>query len=337
MKGLVAAIVAVIALMGVGGAAYGQYDYGSMVPGMGYYGQNYGQGYGQSYGQSYGQYGQTLPDYSQYARGQGGYEQYLPYQQGQQGNYQAYGGYQGYGAYGNPQQYNPYQGYGTGRSAPYAAYQQQQTPSRRASRHTTRQRQQRATVTERSIPQSSTRASVQPSSRASSSIYWDGRESGQDTSQGPGVQAPAPSMRPQEQLNVRQPARSTHSAVQTPRRQSRTVTARQESASIPSPPARKNVHWGKPDTQASESGKTTKLSEQEKPDTKRAVSPVVESPAGSRSLMKWGKQDKPSIVGAEPGSSQRGAAAVTGKESGAQASVETKSAVKKFEWGKTTR
>ena len=111
MKGLVAAIIAVVALMGVGGAAYGQYDYGSTVPGYGAYGQTYGQGYGQ--------YGQTLPDYSQYARGQGGYQQYLPYQQqGQQGaNYQAYGGYQGYGGYGNPQQNNFYQSYGTGRGA----------------------------------------------------------------------------------------------------------------------------------------------------------------------------------------------------------------------------
>jgi hypothetical protein len=52
--------------------------------------------------------------------------------------------------------------------------------------------------------------------------------------------------------------------------------------------------------------------------------------------MKWGKQDRPSIVGAEPGSSQ-GTAAVTGNESGTtRESLENKSA-KKFEWGKTTR
>src|SRR4030067_913853 len=98
---LVAAIVCCVSLMGVGGAAYGQYYFGSMVPGYGYYGQDYGQGYGQ--------YGQTLPDYSQYAQGQGGYgQQYLPRQQGQQGyaNYPGYGGYQGYGQYGNPQKYN---------------------------------------------------------------------------------------------------------------------------------------------------------------------------------------------------------------------------------------
>lgn len=332
MKGLVAAIVAVVALMGVGGAAYGQYDYGSMVPG--YSGQDYGQGYGQ--------YGQTLPDYSQYAQGQGANgQQYLPYQQGQQGgNYQGYGGYQGYG-YQNPQQYNSYQGYGTGRGAPYAAYQQQQqTPQRRAARQPTRYqtirpRQQSAAVTERPVPQTSTRASVQPSSRESSSIYWDGREAGTDTSQGAGVQAPVQSAQPQHQPNVRQQVRSAPSAVQTPRRQSRTV-AKRESASIPTPPPRRNVQWGKRDTQASERSQITGPSEAEKPDTKRAGSPVVEGPARSQSSMKWGKQDRPSIIGAEPGSSQ-GIGAVTGKESGTREALETKSSAKKFEWGKTAR
>lgn len=335
MKGLVAAIVAVVALMGVGGAAYGQYDYGSMVPGYGYSGQDYGQGYGQ--------YGQTLPDYSQYAQGQGaGGQQYLPYQQGQQGgNYQRYGGYQGYGGYENPQQYNYYQGYGTGRGAdPYAGYRQQQTPSRRGTRQPTqyqaaRPQQQRPVITERPVPQASTRASVQPSSRDSSSIYWDGREAGTDTSQGAGVQAPVQTVQPQPQPNVRQQVRSTPGAVQTPRRTTRRAV-KQQSASVPSPPSRRNVQWGKQDTQASGRDQITGSGAAEKPDTKRAGSPVVESPARTQSPMKWGKQDRPSIIGAEPGSSQ-GTGAVTGKESGTtRESLESKSA-KKFEWGKTTR
>jgi len=335
MKGLVAAIIAVVALMGVGGAAYGQYDYGSMVPGYGYSGQDYGQGYGQ--------YGQTLPDYSQYAQGQVGYgQQYMPPQQGPQGyaNYPGYGGYQGYGR--SPQQYNYYQGYGDGRGAPYAGYQQQQTPSRRAARQpaqyqAVRPERQRATVTARPIPQSSARASVQPSSRESSSIYWDGREAASDTSQGTGMQAPAQAMQPQPQPGLRQQVRSTPStaAVQTPRRPSRTA-AKQESASVPSPPPRKNVQWGKQDTRASDRGQITRLNQEEKPDTKRAGSPVVESPARAQSPMKWGKQDRPSIVGAEPGSSQS-TGTVNDREPAAQQSVETKSSAKKFEWGKTSR
>ncbi len=335
MKGLVAAIAAVVALMGVGGAAYGQYDYGSMVSGYG--------SYGQDYGQSYGQYGQTLPDYSQYAQGQGSYgQQYLPYQQGQQsGNYPGYGGYQGYGGYGNPQEYNYYQGYGTGRSvAPYAGYQQQQTPQRRGARQpaqyqAARPQQQRPVVTERAVPQSSGRASVQPNSRESSSIYWDGRETGADTSQGAGVQAPAQTIQSQPQPAVRRPVRSTSGAVavQTPRRTTRT-SVKQQSDSVPSPPPRKNVKWGKQDTQASDRSRITRTAEEEKPDTKRAGSPFIERPVRTQSPMKWGKQDRPSIIGAEPGSSQ--GAEVTSKESGSQESLETKSA-KKFEWGKTTR
>jgi hypothetical protein len=334
MKGLVAAI-AVAALMGVGGAAYGQYDYQSTVPGYG--------GYGQDYGQGVGQYGQTLSDYSQYAQGQGAYgQQYMPYQQGTQGgNYPGYGGYQGYGGYENPQEYNPYQGYGPGRGAPYAGYQQQQTQQRRAPRQpaqyqTTRPRQPRAAVTERTAPQPSTGASVQPSGRESSSIYWDGREAGSDTSQGAGVQAPVQSAQPQYQPNVRQQVRSAPGAVRSPGRPSR-AAAKQESASVPSPPARKNVQWGKQDIKASDRGRVTVNDEQEKPDTRRSGSQVLESPVRSQSSMKWGKQDRPSIVGAEPGSSPEARGVTTGKESGAREALETQSSAKKFEWGKTAR
>jgi hypothetical protein len=332
MKGLVAAI-AVVALMGVGGAAYGQYDYQSTAPGYG--------GYGQDYGQGYGQYGQALPDYSQYAQGQGSYgQQYMPYQQGQQGgNYPGYGGYQGYGDYGNPQGYNPYQRNGTG-SAPYAGYQQQQTQPRRASRQpaqyqTTRPRQPRAAVTERTAPQTSTGASVQPSSRQSSSIYWDGREAGSDTSQGAGVQTPVQSAQPQYQPNVGQQVRSAPGAVRSPHRPSR-AAAKQESVSAPSPPPRKNVQWGKQDIKASDRGRVTASDVQEKPDTRRSGSQVLESPGRGPSSMKWGKQDRPSIIGAEPGSSPE-PGGVTGKESGAREALETKSSAKKFEWGKATR
>jgi len=171
MKGLVAAIIAVVALMGLE-----ELHTANMITEAWFRIRILRTGLWSGYGQ----YGQTLPDYSQYAQGQGGYgQQYLPPQQGPQGyaNYPGYGGYQGYGGYGSPQQYNYYQGYGDQRGAPYAGYQQQQTPSRRASRQPTqyqgvRPEQQRATVTERPIPQSSARASVQPSGRESSSIYW---------------------------------------------------------------------------------------------------------------------------------------------------------------------
>ncbi len=334
MKGLVATVAAVVALTGFVGVAYGQYDYGSMVPGYGNYGQDYGQGYGQ--------YGQSVPDYSQYAQGQGNYgQQSLPYQQGQEGygNYPGYGGYQGYG-YGTPQENNYYQGYGTGRGAPNAAYQQQQTPSRRGTRQpaqyqAVRPQQQRPVVTERPLPQSSTRASVQPSSRESSSIYWDGRETGTDTSQGAGVQAPAQTVQPQPQPAVRQQVRSTSGAVQSPRRTTRSAVKR-ESASVPSPPPRRNVQWGKQDNQASDPSQVTRASQEEKPDTKRAGSSLTESPARAQNAMKWGKQERPSIVGSEPGSSQ-GAGVITSKESGPQELVEPKSSAKKFEWGRTTR
>ncbi len=336
MKGLVAAIAAVVALTGAVGVAYGQYDYGSMVPGYGSYGQDYGQGYGQGYGQ----YGQSMPDYSQYAQGQGSYgqQQFPSYQQGQEGygNYPGYGGYQGYG-YGTPQEYNYYQGYGTGRGNPYGAYQRQQTPSRRGARQPTqyqavRPQQQRPVVTERPVPQSSTSASVQPSSRQSSSIYWDGRETGSDTSQGAGVQAPVQTVQPQPQPTVRQQARSTSNAVQTPRRTTRSAL-RQDSATVPSPPPRKNVQWGKQENQTSDPSQFTGAAQEEKPDTKRVGS---ETPVRSQNAMKWGKQERPSIVGAEPGSSQ-GTGVMTSKESGPQESVEPKSSAKKFEWGRTTR
>jgi hypothetical protein len=52
--------------------------------------------------------------------------------------------------------------------------------------------------------------------------------------------------------------------------------------------------------------------------------------------MRWGKQERPSIVGAEPGSSE-GTGVITSKEAGSQGPVETKSSAKKFEWGKTIR
>ena len=176
---------------------------------------------------------------------------------------------------------------------------------------------------------------MQPSSRESSSIYWDGREAGSDTSQGAGVQAPVQSVQPQPQPNVSPQVRSAPGAAQTPRRTTRRAV-KQQSASVPSPPPRRNVQWGKQDTQASDRDQITGSGVTEKPDTKRAGSPVVDSPVRTQSPMKWGKQDRPSIVGAEPGSSQ-GTAAVTGNESGTtRESLENKSA-KKFEWGKTTR
>ncbi len=329
MKGLVAAIAAVVALTGSVGVAYGQYDYGSMVP-----------GYGQDYGQGYGQYGQSMPDYSQYAQGQGNYgQQSSPYQQGQEGysNYPGYGGYQGYG-YGSPQDYNYYQGYGAGRGAPNAAYQQQQTPSRRGARQPAQyqaarpQQQQRPVVTERPLPQSSTRASVQPSSRESSSIYWDGRETGTDTSQGAGMQAPAQIVQPQPQPAMRQQVRSTSGAVQSPRRTTRSAVKRESASVVPSPPPpRRNVQWGKQDNQTSDLA-----SQEEKPETKRVGSSIAEGPARSQNSMRWGKQERPSIVGSEPGSSE-GTGVITSKEAGSQGPVETESSAKKFEWGKTIR
>ena len=129
MKGLVAAIAAVVALMGVGGAAYGQYDYGSMVPGYGYSGQDYGQGYGQ--------YGQTLPDYSQYAQGQGELRtavSAISTGAARCGNYPGYGGYQGYGGYGILRSIIIIRVTGQGEAPRTLRYQQQQTPQRRGAR-----------------------------------------------------------------------------------------------------------------------------------------------------------------------------------------------------------
>ncbi|HTY24090.1 MAG TPA: hypothetical protein VMC85_13230 [Desulfomonilaceae bacterium] len=347
MKGLVAVVAVTVALLGAGGAAYGQYDYGSMYPGAA---QSYGYGnYGQGYGQAspgYGQYSQTMPDYSQYAQGQGAYgqgygQQNSPYQQGQggYGNYPGYGANQSYGSYGYPREYNAYQGYGAAESTPYGSYQQQPS-TRRTSRQPTqyqpvRPQQQRATVTERSIPQTPSRASTEPSSRESSSIYWDGRETVPENSQGVAVQSPSQSIQPQPQPNVRQQVRSIPGAasVQTPRRTNRNVLKRQ-SASTPAPPPRKNVQWGKRD--ASTSDQTSTWAEEEKPDSKRGTSMTKDSPPRAQGIMKWGKQDRPSMIGAEPGSTQ-GSETLGDNEAAARESVETKSSARKFEWGRTTR
>ncbi len=149
------------------------------------------------------------------------------------------------------------------------------------------------------------------------------------------MQAPAQTVQPQPQPAVRQQVRSTSGAVQSPRRATRSAV-KQQSASVPSPPPRRNVQWGKQENQTSDHSQVTGAGQEEKPDTKRAGSSITESPARAQNSMKWGKQERPSIVGAEPGSSQ-GTGVITSKESGSQELLEPKSSAKKFEWGRTTR
>jgi hypothetical protein len=299
----------------MGGAAFGQgyYGYGNVgqYPGYGsyagygdgqqQYGQQYGQQVPQGYGQQYGQqqYGQ------QYGYGQSGgsYGQQYPAQ-----GYAGYQSYPAYGAYGTDQ-YGQAQGYGTG-SAP-------STSARRPTARHNRNRQAPAqsytagpqpsysASTDNRSTRSSTSVSNDVEQGTKSEVYWDGRESVPSEGETAAVQQPTQTAIPPASSRVLRQSRTVPGtpAVQTPRRARRNVV-RQTTTPTPPPPAKREVKWGK------------------------------EENTGSDSAMKWGKQDKPTAVTAEPGASQ-GTRLEAQSASSSQVQAEAMAPGKKFQWGKT--
>jgi hypothetical protein len=139
----------------------------------------------------------------------------------------------------------------------------------------------------------------------SSEIYWDGRES--VASEGAPIQVQQPAQVPAPPTAAPAVRRSRTApgspAVQTPRRTRQNVV-RQTTTPTPPPPAKRNVKWGK------------------------------EENTDSGPAMKWGKQDKPTAVSVEPGSSQ-GARVEAHSASSSQVQAESTAPAKKFQWGKT--
>lgn len=360
MKGLVAIIAVAAVLLSMGGVACAQYSYGDYANQiLGYFGQSgqsqsgYGQyGYGQAQG-SYGQYGQAYGGYDQYGQSRQGYgqaqipygqQQYMPYQQGQDGygNY-SYQGYPGYSDYGQAGQYGYQQGYGAGGSGAGSAYSQQ-TPRRRQARQrpqaqtvAPQSQSPRIAVTEQPTGRAPSMQSSQTGRRESSSIYWDGRETVDDEMDRTPVQAP-PTVQSPLQPGTRQTARTNAgSAVVQPARRAPQSAVRQNTASLPAPPPKRSIRWGKQEeTSKSDRSGPAGIGSAEKPESKRALSPGADDRIGQprSSTMKWGKQDRPTIVGSEPGSSQ-GASALGRSDAVAQESAEATPASRKFEWGKT--
>ncbi len=339
MKGLVATVAVATAFLCIGGVACGQNYYGA-------YGNQYQQYYGQfDQGQSgYGQYGQAQADYGQYGQAYGGYnqygqpqqgygqnqvpygqQQYMPRQQGQ-GGYDAYsyGGYPGYSDYSGPGQYGYQQGYGAG-----TGYSQQ--PARRrqarqpAQARTITPQSPRTTVTEQSVGRTQSMQSSQTSRRESSSIYWDGRETIDDDMGGAPMQAPQAVQQPM-QPGTRQAARPTTGSVIQPARRIPQNAIRQNTASVPAAPPRKNMRWGKQEESSAAI---------EKPESKRALTTTAEEGGvQTRSgAMKWGKQDRPNMVGSEPGVSSQSAGALGRSDAVTQESAESRPSAKRFEWG----
>jgi hypothetical protein len=354
MKGLVATIAVTAVLLGIAGVASAQYSYGDYANQyQGYYGQygqqaDYGQ-YGQAQG-GYNQYGQAYGGYDQYTQPQQGYgqartpygqQQYMPYQQGQgaSGSY-SNSAYPGYSEYGQQGQYGNQQAYGQARPGAASAYSQQ-TPRRRQARQPAQVQtvapqgqNPRITVTEQPVSRGPSVQSSQTSSRESSSIYWDGRETVDDGTGGTPGQAPQ-TVQPQAP-GMRQTARTNNgSAVVQPARRAPQNAVRQNTASLPAPPPKRSMRWGQQEASTVDGPASASMSTAQKPESRRALPPAADDNIGQQrpSTMKWGKQDRPTIVGSEPGSPQ-GTSTLSRSDAGAQESAETTPAAKRFEWGK---
>jgi hypothetical protein len=146
------------------------------------------------------------------------------------------------------------------------------------------------------------------------SIYWDGSgmedEAPADDVQAPAPQQPRPVVGtpPAQQRRTATPAPQV---VETPRRTAtvpKPNVARQADTAPP-PPSRQGIKWGQEET---------------KTEAKRPLT--------------WGQQDKPAIVGSEPGSSQ----VRTGVQSAApspptasQPQTPSQSADRKLQWGRS--
>ncbi len=307
------------------GQAYGPQPQAGNPYGMQQYGQNdanaYGYGYGQQYGQEaagYGYGGQATPGYQQgYGQNQAGYPQgYGGYPQS--GN-QASGIYPWFGA--SPQPPQP-----QGR---YSTSPQQVTGNPYGqSRPGTRARQDSAPVqTSPQVSTSTTRSNSSHQSRSSDNqiqavqkpgkneMYWDGRGLVDDEAPSGNVQTASPQPTPSEQSprTVERPKRqlSPASSVTNAKPPKPRANIVRRTEPTPAPPARQSMKWGK---------------EEDKADSRRPV--------------KWGMESRPSMVGAEPGTSSQtnpsseNSLSPAARATQARNDSEDTSGAKKFQWGK---
>lgn len=306
MKGLVGTLAIILLIAAQVSAQDYQYNYD---PAQAMYGQQYAQqGQQAQYGQ-YGQqgYGQQPAQYgNQYA------DQYA--QQGQQyGNYGQYYGnaYSPQGYQGNPYDYNAQYG-----QAPYAGQQQAPRASNRRARATQTQTPKPAATPYMQVPGAQGTAAPdkifqEPGSLVKGEIYWngDGAED-QPRPTASGSEQPPPPPPPTSPRAIKQGKQGADNAAQQLRRRGQgTAEARPVAAQIPPPPSsKKGLKWGKTETVETS-----------------APAAVPES----RSRVKWGMQDKPAAIGAEPGSFQESAVEPVANNAQAQAQ-----GGKKFQWGK---
>lgn len=289
-------------------AAYGQQaqTYGQYGAGQGY---GYG-GYGQYYGS--GQAGQT-------AAGQNAYQHYQ--------NAPNYGGYgQGYDQYGYGVQGYGQQGYGTqGYAPPNQAPSAPQRQHRNAAQG--RKPPKRTTAPPAATAGPSSQPYIQgeagtrqpdkvfqaPGKLTTGDIYWDGKDAqGDDVFSQQQQQQQATQQPPAAVQNpiIRQPKTTStdqaqpRSRVKQNQGASRNTVAPQQSAVVtPAEPSASRTHkmkWGKDES--------------------------APEPNAGRSAMKWGKQDKPSAISAEPGDT------FGKKQTAPQVQAESGTG-KKFQWG----
>ena len=173
-----------------------------------------------------------------------------------------------------------------------------------------------------------------------SSIYWDGNEAQQAMNNNqagswqPNVQqAPQAPQRPA----VRRMKAAPGQAAVRPARTTARHQVKRNAQSVAEPPSRTSVKWGKQETALAapaESTRSMKWGLQAKPESQpvNEIQPQVAERTPPRQPMQWGKTDRPSIVGAEPGMSHATQSAAS-IETAAEPLAETKTPAKKFQWG----
>lgn len=319
MKRWFVGILAMAVAMGGYAVAFGQY-YEAAMPGQA---ADYGQGYG---------YGQAMPGYGQYAQPQQGYGQYgqMPtgqnYPQGQAAYAQSQGAQPqtGYENYGYPNQY----AYPGQQAAAYPQAQTQGNPYVRGS-----------------DGNSQYLSAGQPYYRTPSNIYWDGMETYHDPSEAYEVQQSQPATPSPRRASAgapssvagQPPAASIQQSTRKPSREA--ARPKRATATTPPAPDRSGVKWGKqtkeepvavsPAPQRSMKWGKAEPSESTPASTPEKTGLRENTPSSSGKKMQWGSVDKPSMVGAEPGSPQVSSQG----RSEQQPQVETKAPARKFNWG----
>jgi hypothetical protein len=303
------------------GQQYGQQGYGQQGSGQSYgsgqqgYGQQYGQQYQQGYGQQYGQQG-----YGQQGSGQS-------YGYGQPDSYSYPGGYDYSTGYGQQQGYGAPMAAPTVSNPPATSVQRNRQRARSSARQTPTQPQQPAAQPQAPAAQSQQPASgysyappqpkpemppgvyQAPGQLVEGEIYWDGKDRLEER--------PVMQQAPQTNANLQQaPAanRETPSQQQPQQRKPKGQKARlAPDSTMPPPPPKKDIRWGKDE---SESKSETTLGQSE-----------------SKPAMRWGRQERPAAVGAEPGSFQN-QGVTESPASSSQSQAESSSGGRKFQWGK---